>query len=205
MAQPPARQPRSDSARGAGRSPNPEGLVRLDLRSLDVPSGAARAIDAAVPIDPLEIGGQPYVAVPGAPVLHVDLVRLATGWHFRLRGAVDVVGPCWRCLEPSRVAVALDTTEVSIDGADDPEMISLFVHSDELAVAEWARDAVAEALPATILCTDDCAGLCPSCGTNLNEGLCTCVPEAVDTRWAALADLARRLADGEPDGRPDGG
>jgi uncharacterized protein len=198
MGQPPARQPRSESARGAGRLPDPDGLVRVDLRAVDVSSGSAMAIEAGVPISPLEIAGQPYVADPAAPVLLVDLVRLGKGWHFRLRGDVDIIGPCWRCLDPARLPVRLDATEVSIDGANDPQMASLYVHTDELEVADWARDTVAEALPATILCREDCAGLCASCGTNLNEGACTCAAEATDSRWDALADLARRLSETDP-------
>jgi len=198
MAQPPARRSRSDSARGAGRLPDPDGLVRLDLRAIDVSSGSARTVEAPVPIAPLEIAGQSYVADPPAPVLVIDLVRLSNGWHFRLRGAVDVVGPCWRCLEPARLPVRLDATEVSINAANDPEMVSLYVHADELEVAEWARDVVAEALPATILCKPECAGLCASCGTDLNGDPCACAPDPTDSRWDALADLARRLADNDP-------
>ncbi len=38
------------------------------------------------------------------------------------------------------------------------------------------------------LCSDDCVGLCATCGANLNEGPCTCKPE-VDPRFAALAQL----------------
>ena len=38
----------------------------------------------------------------------------------------------------------------------------------------------------TILCRPDCAGICPSCGTDLNAGSCNCTEEATDPRWAAL-------------------
>ena len=51
------------------------------------------------------------------------------------------------------------------------------------------------ALPVNLLCSDDCAGLCPQCGADRNEVECGCeppeiaVPEPEDNPWAALDDL----------------
>ena len=80
-------------------------------------------------------------------------------------------------------------------------------------MATWARDAVAEAVPATLLCRADCAGLCPHCGTNLNEGSCDCEEDTSDPRWDALREVAERLRREDdrsraagwalPHGRPD--
>lgn len=43
--------------------------------------------------------------------------------------------------------------------------------------------------PMKPLCREDCAGLCPDCGSNLNEGSCDCSPRAADPRWAELGKL----------------
>lgn len=48
-------------------------------------------------------------------------------------------------------------------------------------------------LPMKPLCRPDCAGLCPRCGADLNEGPCACVETVGDRRWSALADLKQRL------------
>jgi uncharacterized protein len=56
-----------------------------------------------------------------------------------------------------------------------------------------ARDALVDLLPARILCRQDCAGLCPTCGVDLNAGPCSCPPAATDSRWAALQQIAERL------------
>lgn len=166
----------------------------LDLRHLDVPVGGARRFDDRVPVAPLVLGGQEYHCEPPAPEMRLDAVRsLGAAWHFRLRGGCTVTGPCWRCLNAAHVPIRLDATEVSDPSAGDPEMESLYVEEDRLDVAGWARDAVAEALPPTILCREDCAGLCPTCGTDLNTGSCDCTPPVGDSRWGALADLAERL------------
>jgi uncharacterized protein len=42
------------------------------------------------------------------------------------------------------------------------------------------------------LCRDDCKGLCPQCGTNLNRETCTCSPKWEDPRLAALRGLLDR-------------
>ena len=60
----------------------------------------------------------------------------------------------------------------------------------EIDLAAWTRDALALALPAQMLCREECAGLCPVCGENLNEA----GPEhrhesAPDPRWAKLREL----------------
>ena len=56
--------------------------------------------------------------------------------------------------------------------------------------------------PATPLCRDDCAGLCPQCGADLNTGSCDCAPVAADPRWSALDQLKGILTD--LDDTPDG-
>ena len=60
----------------------------------------------------------------------------------------------------------------------------------ELDVAAWTRDAIVLALPQQVLCREDCAGLCPVCGENLNSA----GPEHVheqprDARWDVLSEL----------------
>jgi uncharacterized protein len=193
MGRRPAARKRSGPSRGAVRADEGDRLVSLDLRSLDLVPGTARALDVEIPVAPLRIGGEDYIADPAAPPVRLDVVRLGKGWHFRMRSTLHVAGPCWRCLEDAHPAVAIDVTEVSIEGADDPEMVSLYLEQGVLDVADWARDAVAEALPPTILCDEQCAGLCTICGANLNHGDCGCGAGSVDPRWSALAELAERL------------
>jgi len=199
-----AARPNGGPVRGAGRPREGDRLAELDLQGLDLPPGGACTLDVAVPIAPLQIGGEDYRAEPEATRLRLDVVRLGDGWHFRLRGRLAVSGPCWRCLEPARPVLVIDADEVAIERADDPEMISLYLQGEVLEVAAWARDAVAEALPPTILCDEGCAGLCASCGADLNAGPCSCPPPMPDTRWAALEELAARLRDA-PEGDPGAG
>ena len=59
---------------------------------------------------------------------------------------------------------------------------------DELDLEPLARDAVLLDLPLAPLCSEECLGLCPQCGTNWNDGPCDC-PGVVDPRWSALDAL----------------
>ena len=82
-------------------------------------------------------------------------------------------------------------------GPDDPfddDLDSAYVEDGRLDLAGWARDAIAESVPALILCREDCAGLCPTCGANRNEVDCGCVPDETDPRWDALRGLSSAAA-----------
>lgn len=175
-----------------------EGVTTLDLRSLDLSSGAGTRLHMRVPQVALRLGGQDYVSEAAEPEVEVSVSRSLSGLHFRLRTDVALVGPCWRCVGPARIAVSVDSSEFAADGrtADDPfdeDFDSAYVSGTTLDVGLWVRDAVAEALPAVILCRDDCAGLCPTCGADRNHEACDCAQEATDSRWDALRELSERL------------
>lgn len=175
--------------------------VVIDLRSLDLVSGAGSRREVEVPAAPLTIAGQRYAVVPERPVVTVDLSRSASGWYFRLRLSAEAVGPCSRCLEEARIPIEVDAREFAATGrdADDPfdeDFDSEYLTADRLDVSAWVHDCVAESLPAVVLCRDECFGICATCGANLNEGGCDCPQEEeIDPRWAALQALAEKLHD----------
>jgi uncharacterized protein len=94
-----------------------------------------------------------------------------------------------RCLEPAQPAFEVDVREVHQPGGGE-ELTSPYVgEGEELDLAGWARDALALELPAQLTCREDCAGLCPQCGANLNlEPDHRHEPEP-DHRWAKLSEL----------------
>jgi uncharacterized protein len=93
-----------------------------------------------------------------------------------------------RCLEPAAPRFEVDAREVNQPGGGD-ELRSPYVDGDELDLAGWARDAYALALPAQVVCREDCAGLCAECGANLNEDPEHQHEPAPDPRWAKLREL----------------
>jgi len=72
------------------------------------------------------------------------------------------------------------------DDMDDEERFQ--VVGDEFELEPYLEQAMNLALPYSPVCRQDCAGLCPVCGVNRNEGTCSCNTERIDPR---LADLAK--------------
>jgi uncharacterized protein len=62
-----------------------------------------------------------------------------------------------------------------------------------LVLEDVLREQVLLSLPARALCRQDCKGLCPRCGRNLNAETCDCEETPSDPRWSALADLRSRI------------
>ncbi len=64
-----------------------------------------------------------------------------------------------------------------------------YYSGEEIDITALVHEQVALALPMRPLCKEDCKGLCPECGANLNKGDCGCRKESVDLRLAALKNL----------------
>ena len=119
----------------------------------------------------------------------VDVSHTTSGYSLRLRFDTVLDGPCVRCLEDAGRSVAVDAREVDQPGGGE-ELNSPYLEDEQLDVAGWARDALVLALPAQIVCSDDCKGLCPVCGENLNQaGPAHQHEPEPDPRWAALREL----------------
>lgn len=60
---------------------------------------------------------------------------------------------------------------------------------DEINLGGYLRETVAMSLPVKVLCREDCKGLCPHCGADLNLGTCSCRDDWVDPRFVALKGM----------------
>jgi len=148
----------------------------------------------SVELEPFALGGQRYLPVPGEIETVLTAAQATTGLVLRLAFDVRLHGPCMRCLADAVVDVHVDAREyhASEPGADD-ELRSEYVVEDQLELTTWARDAIALALPDQILHAPDCAGLCPTCGRDLNLEPHAHADERTDPRWSALEELRDRL------------
>jgi uncharacterized protein len=157
---------------------------------LRLSSGEARRLDLGVAIEPFMLGGESYPVAPELVPVRVDVSRTTgRGFALRLRFEATLVGPCMRCLEPASPVFAVDALEVSQPGGTD-DLESPYVKDGVLDLHAWARDALVLSLPTTLLCQDDCAGLCAVCGENLNRAGAEHHHEpAPDPRWAKLSEL----------------
>lgn len=163
----------------------------LDLGRLRLSPGEGRRMDLEVDVDPFEYGGQHYAVEPSRVPVRLDISRTTGSGHaLRMRFEAQLDGPCMRCLGEARPIVAVDSREVDQPGAGD-ELSSPYVAADqELDLRGWAREALALAQPAQVLCSEDCLGLCPVCGEDLNSAPADHSHEAPpDPRWAKLDEL----------------
>ncbi len=139
-----------------------------------------------------------------------DVVEEHHGKHqvikdIRLRGRLStgLELACARCLEPvpQQVEREFDLLYRPL-GADagrdelsvtDAEAEIGYYQGEGILLEDVLREQVLLALPVKITCRQDCKGLCPQCGRNLNQEACSCVVPAEDPRWAALKDIRGRL------------
>ncbi len=162
----------------------------FDLGGLHLSAGEGRRLDLSVAIEPFSLGGERYPVEPAVVLVRLDVSRTnAAGYALRLRFDATLTGPCMRCLEPAEPTFSIDAVEVSQPGGGE-DLSSPYVEHEVLNLHGWARDALALALPATLLCREGCAGLCGVCGENLNLVAPDHHHEAgPDPRWAKLSEI----------------
>jgi uncharacterized protein len=137
-------------------------------------------------------------------VIHMDQDR------FRLVGTVKTALElqCSRCLEP--FALPVDRTfdlrylpagvaEPAVDEDDeteveDDDVAVTFYRDEQIDLNELLREQFYLTLPMKPLCSADCKGICPQCGTNRNTAPCDCNPQWEDPRLAGLKTLLERPA-----------
>lgn len=107
-------------------------------------------------------------------------------------------GSCDRCGEKVAIPIAVafhesftNLSEKSRDEDVEEEGTHLF-SGDEIDLLPYVEQAIFLSLPMKTLCREDCRGLCPICGTNLNENTCSCDKSPIDPRLAVLADLLNK-------------
>ena len=172
----------------------PELMTTFDLRRLRLRSGEEHRKAVEIELEPLVYGGQSYQPVPETIAAELTITRVSSGTVFRLRFESRLIGPCYRCLSEAefREQIVASEYQDAARGADE-ELRTPYLEGDRLELSAWARDAAALALPETILCRPDCAGLCPECGRDLNREPHAHEQEQVDSRWSALEKLRDEL------------
>jgi len=110
---------------------------------------------------------------------------------------------CDRCLEPVTLPVDERFDLLAVSPAEESDVAQeLELEQSDLDVVTIARDEIDTDplvveqvrlnVPMKPLCSEQCRGLCPRCGANLNEGACGCPPQDADPRWSGLAALRGR-------------
>ena len=167
-------------------------MLQIDLRELQ-----RGPVDTQAEVAPDDVLFQGLGFTLAGP-LRVGGRLQATGegryyWHGTL--AAQVATQCRRCLIPVNAPVSADIGVLfSQDDlvADDPDAYAVAANAVDVDLRPAVREELALAVPAWVVCREDCRGLCPRCGKDLNAGPCGCDPTP-DVRWQSLADLKTKL------------
>jgi len=169
-------------------------MTTIDLRRLHLRQGEVRRERLDVELEPFVLGGQRYEPGPAVFPVELEISQASGATVFVMALETHLTGPCMRCLAFAEVEPRGSAREFhDPDAPPADELRSDYVAADHLDVSAWARDVIALELPEQILCRPDCAGLCPSCGKDLNAEPHEHVERELDPRWAALGDLRDQL------------
>jgi uncharacterized protein len=169
-------------------------MTTVDLRTLRLRPGEVRRETVDVELEPFVLAGQRYEATPGTIPVQLEISQASGATILDIRLDIHISGACMRCLGFAEIARHVRAREFhDLDAPRSDELSSDYVVDEHLQLSTWARDAVAHELPDQILCREDCAGLCPVCGKDLNEEPHEHVDREPDPRWAALETLRDEL------------
>jgi uncharacterized protein len=192
--------------------------TQLDLRTVTSPEVPVHRVFTAEQLAPVVTLGQNGAAPAADPEADAADYKVLGDVHFdgtlrkdeprfilsgRLQARLEMA--CGRCLEPFTLPVdtQVDLTYVP-HPADAPEdevelsqddLTTAFYREQTLDLGDMVREQFYLALPMRPLCREDCKGLCPQCGTNLNQGTCGCDVRWEDPRLAGLRTLLKKKTD----------
>jgi uncharacterized protein len=118
------------------------------------------------------------------------VTRTAQGLLVQARMSAKTVCECVRCLENFQQPLDIDFTELyAFTPNSMTESGLLLPETGQIDLAPLVREEMLLAIPINPLCSEDCKGLCPVCGENLNETTCNHEDETIDPRLAVLKTL----------------
>lgn len=138
--------------------------------------------------------GEVFNVTGSITLTHTDKGILASG-NINCR----VKGICYRCLEPLEKTIGYNFEEEYLPTIDINTGLPVFNQGDTFLIDNHHNLDLSEAiyqyacmsLPMKFLCQENCAGICPYCGQNLNRGKCKCKLEMHDERWSKLLTLKK--------------
>ena len=173
--------------------------MRIDLNKLKEPGEHFERTFEPTAFDPQD----PEYRVAAPVTVSLDVQKLgseAFGVSGRAQTRVEV--SCSRCLESFEVPIdttfdlryvpVVENTGGGEQEVGEDDLATAYYREGMLDVTDLVREQFVLALPMKPLCTEDCRGLCPECGTNLNKSQCDCAPRWEDPRLAGLKSLLTR-------------
>lgn len=166
-------------------------MLKLSLGA--VSRGEVQVREEVPPEHPMWEGMEVALAGP----LKVDLGARSVGDGVFVRGRLSgtLRVPCRRCLAEveremdQEVDFLFEELEEEEETEMEGEVYALPERGDELDLTEAVREQVLLHVPRYVVCREECRGLCPRCGADLNTAPCDCVPEEEPSPWDSLKKI----------------
>ena len=175
--------------------------MKLDLRPL-LAGDRLLTFEYELPLDtdPTDTKSFLYgVSFPSPMKVKGDITNTAGYMRMQLTASVDYQAECARCLAPLDGEFTLDLEKTVaprnlLSDLDEDRLDDYAIIEDGfLDMDEQLREQMEIEFPIRFLCREDCLGLCPKCGKNLNEGNCGCSKKEIDPRMAPLQKLLDQM------------
>ena len=179
--------------------------MKLDLRPL-LAGDRLLTFDYELPldIDPEDTSSFLYgVSFPSPMKVSGEITNTAGYMRMTLTMSVDYQAECARCLDTVTGCFSLDLEKTVapkklLENLDEDKLDDYAIIEDGfLDMDEPLREQIEMEFPVRFLCDEDCKGLCPKCGKNLNDGDCDCQKREIDPRLAGLGPLLAKLKEEE--------
>ncbi len=173
--------------------------MRIDVSGLRREKDAEEAYDLRSEVPPVEHLGR-RITFDQPAEFHVVLRRTPRGITAHVEADLNGRLDCDRCLAPFNwpVHLAYDEEyrtpeEAEDDRGEDGDTRRVTYEGNAIDLTEGLAQNIVLALPMKHTCREDCRGLCPRCGKNLNEGDCACREQRTDPRLEGLRALLEQM------------
>lgn len=172
--------------------------MRIDLTDILAREGKTEELETALEIGVFKTRAGEY------PIIEKSPVRLCIAHNasqvLEITADCDVVieVPCARCLEPVRTSFeihAVREVDMKLTDEEREEMLDDggYIEGKTLDVDALMHNEILFDWPMQVLCSEDCRGICMTCGANLNQTSCDCDTASLDPRMAAISDIFRKF------------
>ena len=166
----------------------------IDLSEILSIEGKTQVVEAPVSMDSFQskLGNFPVIEKKPICVTFVNTGKKVI--KIEAKGVITLAIPCDKCLKdvPTEFEIDLEE-EIDMKASKEDRIKDLdeinYVTGCSLDVDQLVHNEILIHWPLRVLCKENCRGICPKCGMNLNEGTCDCDQFVPDSRMAVISDI----------------
>ena len=163
--------------------------MKINIASVINCDGAKLSIEKEAQVGSFEFAGNEYSFE--APVrVTGEIKNIGSALKIALRVEGEYTSYCDRCGCDVSASISGEAEENITGEAVEMDSEMFVLNGHVLDISGAVESLVYSSLPMRNLCSDDCKGLCPKCGTDLNKSECNCDTTRYDPRFAIFRKLA---------------